>query len=106
LNSAESLGVEMALYAVIAYGVIWWRRRVRLERLPAQIAAVWTGVTAISISEFVANRCLGQSVPPLATAIERIAIVGLYTAMIAVPIVLVLGWRRQRHDPAIIASAS
>jgi len=106
MNSTGPLGVGMALYAVIAYGVIWWRRQVRLDRLPAQIAVVWTGVTVISISEFVANRCLGQSIPPLPIAIERTAIVGLYTAMVAVPIVLVLGWRRQRHDPAIIASAS
>lgn len=106
LNSTGPLGVGMALYAVIAYGVVWWRRQVRLDRLPAQIAVVWTGVTAISISEFVASRCLGQSVPPLPIAVERTAIVGLYTAMIAVPIVLVISWRRERHDPAISVSAS
>jgi rod shape-determining protein MreD len=106
LNSEGPLGIGMALYAAIAYGVIWWRRQVGLDRLPAQIAVVWTGVTAISISELAANRCLGQSVPPLSIAIERTAIVGLYTAMIAVPIVLVLSWRGERHGPAISASAS
>ena len=106
LNSTAPLGIGVALYAVVAYGVIWWRRQVKLDRLPAQIAVVWTGVTAITLFDLIAGRCLGQSIPSLHVAIERTAVVGLYTTMIAVPILLVVSWRRPGDDPRLSSGAS
>jgi len=99
LNSSAPLGVGIALYSAAAYGVIWWHRQMNLDRLPGQIAAVWLGVTAITLSEFVASRCLGQSTPTLDIVIERTAAVGLYTTTIALPLLIIMSWLAEKQLP-------
>src|SRR5262245_11450557 len=79
LNSTAPLGVGMAIYSVIGYGIVWWRRQVKLDGLAGQIAAIWSGITSVAILELIASACFGQSTPALHTAIERTAVVGLYT---------------------------
>jgi rod shape-determining protein MreD len=104
LNSTMPLGVGMALYALIAYGVVWWRRQVKLDRLSAQIAVVWSGITAIVLLEHIAGSCLGRTMS-LGLAIEGTAVVGLYSTMIAIPVLLVMSWRRSAGDPRLSIAA-
>jgi len=106
LSSTAPLGIGVAIYAVVAQVVIWWRRKIRLDRVAAQIAVVWAGVTAVTLLELAAGDCLGQSFPSFSIAIERTAIVGLYTTMISVPILLVMSWRCEQHEPALSSLAS
>jgi rod shape-determining protein MreD len=106
LNSTVPLGIGVAIHAVTAYGVVWWRRQVKLDRWQAQIAVVWTGVSAITLSELIAGRCLGGSVCSAHVALACTAVVGLYTTTIAAPILLVMSWWRERHEPALNARAS
>jgi len=106
MNSTAPLGVGVAIYAVAAYGVVWWRRQVNLDRLPPQIAVIWTGVTTITLLELIAGRCLGGSPFSLHAALSCTAVVGLYTTMTAIPILLVMSWRRDKHEPALHARAS
>jgi rod shape-determining protein MreD len=105
LNSTAPLGLGMALYAAIAYGLVWWRRQVKLDRLSAQVAVVWAGVTVITLLELIADSGLGRSISSLRLALERTAVVGLYTTMIAVPVLLVMSWRRDKREPVLSAPA-
>jgi rod shape-determining protein MreD len=105
LNSTTPLGIGIAVYAVTASAVIWWRRQIKLDGLAGQVAVVWASVTAITLLEFIASRCFGQSLPALHIAIERTAVIGVYTTMIAIPILLVMSWRCERQDPMMPLAA-
>jgi len=99
LNSIAPLGVGVSIYALVAYGIVWWRRQIKLEHLSVQIVVVWISITAITLAESIAGLCLSQSVPSLPISLERTAVVGLYTTMVAVPILLVMSWYFEKHEP-------
>jgi rod shape-determining protein MreD len=99
LNSTAPLGVGVAISALAAYGILWWRRQVKLEHLSVQVVVVWTSITAITLAETIAGLCLSQPVPSLAIAAQRTAVVGVYSTLIAVPILLVMSWCCETQKP-------
>jgi cell shape-determining protein MreD len=99
LNSTAPLAVGVTIYALAADGILWWRRQIKLEHLSVQIVVVWTSITAMTLAESIAGLCLSQSVPALTIAAQRTAVVGLYSTLIAVPILLVMSWCGETQKP-------
>ncbi|HTQ40511.1 MAG TPA: rod shape-determining protein MreD [Pirellulales bacterium] len=98
LNSPAPLGLGLALFAAVAYSVIWLRRRLNLDGFPAQLSVVWFAATTITLWQGALIKCLGQSPAAWSALIERSALVGLYTMCTALPILVFAFWRRTPQE--------
>ena len=106
LNHSAPLGIEMAIYAVIAYTVLWLRRQFNAERLPAQLALFVSATIVITTAEAITAICLHESKMSLGAILQRVALVSLFTSIAALPIFFWIHWRRSKHHPLRLASPS
>ena len=94
LNSPLTLGVSMGAFACAAYSVVWLRQRISLDSFAAQLGVVWFGAAAVTLCQGVFIKCSGAAPAPIHLLIERSALVGLYTMIVAVPISIFFFVRR------------
>jgi rod shape-determining protein MreD len=86
LNSSLALGVGMGAFACVAYSVVWLRQRISLDSFGAQLGVVWFGAAAVTFCQGVFIKWSGAAPVPIHLLVERSALVGLYTMIVAVPI--------------------
>jgi rod shape-determining protein MreD len=94
LNSPTPLGLGMATFAGAAYGVVWLRQRISLDGFAAQTGVVWFAATSITLWQGIFIKFWGKSSVVWIEVAQRSALVGLYTVMVALPILIFLFWRR------------
>lgn len=95
LISPGRVGLGMACYLAVGYAVVRLRGRALLEPLLGQIAVVWLSVTAIAASMALGHWLLGEAPGPLPALLARSCGVGAYTAAVAIPLLMVIGWVRE-----------
>jgi rod shape-determining protein MreD len=95
LVSPGRLGLGLACYLAVGYGLLRLRARVDLDSLPAQLAAVWGGATLLALGETVGRWLLGEPARALPTSLAGALGVGLYTAAVSLPVLMIIGWIRQ-----------
>ena len=95
LISPGRLGLGLACYLAVGYGLSRLRARVDLDSLSAQLAAVWGGAMLLALGEAVGRWLLGEPVPTLPASLAGALGVGLYTTAVSLPVLMVVSWIRQ-----------
>ena len=99
LTSAGPLGVGMAAFALAAYGINLARTRIDPNFLFAQLGVVWVTVTAIALVEGVIWRLTSETSLTWPTLAVRGVTVGVYTAAVGLPVLVLLNrFGRAHHD--------
>jgi rod shape-determining protein MreD len=98
LGSSTPLGLGMAVFALVGYCAVWLRRRLMLDHFPARLGMIWFAATATTLLQGFVLRLIGQSTLPMRPLIERGALVGLYTAALAIPIFMIIGWHTESRS--------
>ena len=106
LGSSAPLGLGMAVFALVGYCAVWLRRRLMLDHFLARLGMIWFAATATTLLQGVVLRLIGQSTLPLRTLIERGALVGLYTAALAIPVFMIIGWRTENRSIQTVIGGS
>ncbi|HEY2881181.1 MAG TPA: hypothetical protein VGJ15_02080 [Pirellulales bacterium] len=93
MNSQGPLGIGVAAYVAAGAGLLWLNRRLVLHRVPGQVATIGLAALTINLLTGIALRFAGQL--PLAwhQLITRSATIGLFTALAAAPLLMLLSWR-------------
>ncbi len=91
------LGVGMGWMLLLGFGLTRLKRHVPLEHLAAQVFAVLAAVSVWAAAVGLTGRVLGDVSLPWLTIVARSAGVGLYTAGVAVPVLMILGWIHEPH---------
>jgi len=91
------LGVGMGWMLLIGYAVTRQRPRFDLDHLALQVFLVAAVVTTWAAAVGISGRLLGEVSLPWSTLITRAAGVGLYTAGVALPVLMVLAWIREPY---------
>jgi rod shape-determining protein MreD len=89
------VGVGMAWMLLVGYAVTLLRARWKLNYLVLQVPAAFVAVTFWAAGVGVTGRLLGDFPLPWSTILARSAEVGLYTAGVALPVLMVTGWIRE-----------
>ena len=89
------VGVGAAWMLLVGYGVSRLRTRVKLDHLAWQVPMVWAAATPWAVGVAVTCRLLGDIALPWSTLLARAAGVGLYTAAMSLPVLMVTGWIRE-----------
>jgi len=112
LIAPGQLGIGTAWMLVIGYGLCRLRGKLKTDNLSLRVLAVWVAVTlwamGVGLSGCLLSGYLfGQVATPVTTVFFRAAGVGVYTAAVSVPLLMVMGWigesrflRQQRLDEA------
>ena len=95
LISPGRLGLGMASFMLVGYGLTRLRTRLGLEHLAWQLPAVWLATTALAVSLATGTWLFGQAPLPLATLLVRALGVGAYTTGVSVPLLMIIGWTRE-----------
>ncbi len=98
LSAPTPLGIGVALFAIVGYSISWLRQRLVLDHFAARVVCVWFAATTITLLEGWLRRFAGIAILPIPTLFERGMLVGLYTAAIAFPVFMVIGWRSNRES--------
>lgn len=98
LISPAPLGLNMAVFATVTYALTGLRARIHLDHFPGRIAIVFLGVAATCCVQSVALQILKQTALPWLMLLPRSALVGFYTAGLAIPIMMLATWLQSpRH---------
>jgi cell shape-determining protein MreD len=98
LNSPLPLGFNLALFASVAYAVIWLRRLVNLDGFAAPLGIVWFAATGITLWQGLFLKFFEHMSTGWGVLIERSALVGLYTMCVAAPMLIFVFWRRRPQN--------
>ncbi|MBN2475466.1 MAG: hypothetical protein JXB62_12720 [Pirellulales bacterium] len=89
------LGVGMGWMLLAGYGVGRLRARFRLEHLGWQVLITFATVAAWAAAVGATGRLIGDLSLAWSAVVPRALGVGLYTAAVALPVWMVVGWIRQ-----------
>jgi rod shape-determining protein MreD len=92
LVSPGQPGLGMALFLLTGYGVGRFRAKFSPDHLVWQVGTVWFAVTLLAVVLGVGYRVAGETSTAIATLVARGLGVGVYTAGIAVPVLMVTRW--------------
>lgn len=88
------MGLGLASFLLVGYGLGRLRTRVRLESLGIQVLVVLVGVSALTSIQAVGHRLLSPASAAFVTLQLHALDAGLYTAGVSLPILMVVGWLR------------
>jgi rod shape-determining protein MreD len=89
------VGVGAFWMLLLGYAVVQWRIRFRHEHLVLQVITVGVAVTAWAVAVGLTNRLLGELPLSMSSILMRSVGVGVYTAGVGLPVLMVVGWVRQ-----------
>ena len=95
LISPGRLGVGMASFLLVGYGLSRLRSRWEFERLVGQLTAVGLAATLLALAQAVGYWLLGATTVPPAALLARALGVSVYTTGVGVPLLMVIGWFRE-----------
>ena len=85
----------MAVFLLVGYGVARIRARLPLEHFAARTGVVWVAVTVLAVALGLGRWLMGETSLAPATLLARGLGVGTYTAGVALPLLMVIGWLRE-----------
>jgi cell shape-determining protein MreD len=91
-------GLGMALFLLVGYGAARLHAGLSLDHFVWQVGAVWVAATLTAVALGFGRWLMGETSVPLATLLARGLGVGLYTAGVALPVLLVIAWLRESFD--------
>ena len=89
------LGVGMGWMLLLGFGLTRLKKRLPLEHLAVQGFALFAAVSVWAAAVGLTGRVLGDVSLPWSAILARAAGVGLYTAGVALPVLMVVGWIRE-----------
>jgi rod shape-determining protein MreD len=89
------LGLALAAFLIVGYLLTQLRSRLPLKNLLWQVPIVLVSVTLLALVLAVGYWLLGESSNSLGTLLVRALGVGIYTAGLSVPAVMILLWTRK-----------
>jgi cell shape-determining protein MreD len=89
------LGLGMACFLLIGYTLTRWRAKFPADHLLWQVPTVWLALTLLAASLATGRWLLGETSIPLGTLLGRALGVGVYTAGVSLPLLMVIGWIRE-----------
>lgn len=94
LISPGRIGLGMAAFLLVGYAVCRLRERIATDRLWLQLLVVAAGTLAVCVVQVLGHWAIGES-GPLGESLLRALGVGLYSAAISLPILMIIGWARE-----------
>lgn len=94
LVSPGGLGLGMACFLGVGYGVTRLRAKFPLDHAVLKVLIVAAAVTVLALLLSIGQWLFGEAAFTRRTLLERAAGVGVYTAAVSVPVWMVLGWCR------------
>lgn len=88
-------GLGMAVFLLVGYGVARLHARLALDHPAMQIGAVWAAATVTAVALGLGRWLMGETSVAPATLLARGLGVGLYTAAVAMPLLMAIGWLRE-----------
>ena len=89
------IGLGMICFLLAGYVITWLRQRRALEHLVGQVAAVFGAVSLLAAGMAAGRWLLGELPVELPTLLFRSLGVGVYTAGVSLPLLMVIGWIRE-----------
>lgn len=89
------VGLGMASFLLVGYTVSRLRTHVRLEPLGLQLITVLAAVGTLAVVQTLGHWLLSPSPASLSTLLPRAIGVGVYTAGVSLPVLMVIGWIRE-----------
>ncbi|MEE8450503.1 MAG: hypothetical protein V3R99_01275 [Thermoguttaceae bacterium] len=88
-------GVGMAWMLLIGYAITRLQQHVKMDHLAVQVIVLWAAVTLWASAVGFTGRLTGHVVSPWSTLFVHTAGVGIYTAGVSLPVLMVIGWIRE-----------
>ena len=95
LVSPGCLGPGTACFLLVGYGIARLRQRLPLDQLAVQVAVVFVAVGLLAAGMGLGRWLLGELPVELPTLLLRSLGVGLYTAGVSLPLLMLIGWIRE-----------
>jgi rod shape-determining protein MreD len=89
------LGMGTASFLLVGYGLTRLRTKLELDHLLWQVPLVGVATTVLAAGQAIGSWLLDETAVPLAALLARALGVGVYTAGLAVPLWMVIGWARE-----------
>ena len=89
------VGPAVVCFMLVGYAVNRLRTKLPPDQLLGQVATVWAAVTVLTVSLAVGRWLLGETPVGLGTLLGRAAGVGVYTAGVSLPVLMIVGWVRE-----------
>lgn len=91
------LGPGMASFAIVSFAAGRWKTKFRYEHAAHHVAVTWVAVTLTSLAMASVAWLAGGTNAAPSTLMLRALGVGVYTAGVAVPVFMLLGWTGVPH---------
>jgi len=95
LIASGHLGVGAAWMLMVGYAIGRLRTRLPLDNLAVQVLVVLVAGSVWATAVGLTGRILGDVSLPWSTIVVRAIAVGLYTAGVGLPVLMVVGWVRE-----------
>ena len=95
LVSPGRVGLGMICFLLAGYAITRLRQRLALDHVLAQVVVVFGAVTGLAAGIGAGRWLLGETAVDPATLLLRSLGVGLYTAGVSLPLLMVIGWIRE-----------
>jgi rod shape-determining protein MreD len=103
LVSPGRVGVAAICFLLVGYAIARLRSRFALDHVVWQVAVVWVGVTLLAAGMAVGRWLLGEISQPVAGLLLRSLGVGVYSAGVSLPLLMVIGWIREPFRKTLTA---
>jgi len=104
LISPGRIGLGAGWMLLVAFGLVWFQTRRRLCHPALQTAVVLVAVTLWAGALGLSCRAFGQVDTEIVVLLRGALATGVYTAGVALPVLMVLGWWNERNGPARLES--
>jgi len=88
-------GVGMAWMLAVGYAITRLRQHTKMDHLAVQVIVLWAAVTLWASAVGFTGRLTGHVASPWPTLFSHTAGVGIYTAGLSLPVLMVIGWIRE-----------
>ena len=95
LISPGRIGPATACFLLVGYGVTRLRARIAIDHVLWQAAVVWAAVTLSALGLATGRWLLGEVLTAPSVLLMRSLGVGVYSAGVSLPLLMVIGWVRQ-----------
>lgn len=89
------VGLGLASFLLVGYALTWLRTRVRLESLGLQVIAVLVATSSLAVIQTFGHWLLSPATAALSTLLSQAIGLGVYTAGVSLPVLMVTGWLRE-----------
>jgi rod shape-determining protein MreD len=97
LTAAAPPGVGLAAFALVGFAIEQIKAKLDTNHFAVRLAAVFAATTVIALVEALAARLSDDAALTSATLIVRAISVAAYTAGVAVPVLMIIGWLPRRR---------